>query len=191
MKKNNLLIFVFMLLHFGAASIVSAAPPPTEVQEFKEKSPLQVIGRVEKDELVKDESEERGYSNQIRTMQLRVNKIIKKPNSLELQSREKLNIVYSYVPSWVPMAGGTKMDIVVGDEIEIWLELGERGWEPAYGGDTVNHMKYMQPRIEPIPEPINSRIPRNFEGNMELLVFAGLVFILLVIIVVSKKLFKN
>jgi hypothetical protein len=191
MKKTNLLLFVFILLHFCMVSLAIAAPPPTEVLEIKEKTPLQVIGEVEEDELIKDESEERGYSSQIRTMKLRIDKVIKKPIYFDLKSGESLNIVYSYVPSWVPMDGGAKMDIVVGDQIEIWLELGDNGWEPAFGGETVNHVKYMEPRKEPIPEPINSRVQHNFEGNMELFVFAGLVLILLVIVVVSQKFFRK
>jgi hypothetical protein len=191
MKKTKNILFAFMLLNLVMASLVIAAPPPNEVLEFKEKSPLHVIGEVKKDELLKDETEERGYSSQIRTMQLMIDKIIKKPTNLGLKSGESLNIVYSYVPSWVPMDGGAKMDIVVGDQIEIWLELGDKGWEPAYGGETVDHVKYMEPRKEPIPEPIHNRVKRNIEGNLELVIFAGLVFILLLMIVLQKFFRKN
>jgi hypothetical protein len=192
MKKTNIFLFAFiLLLIFGMGSFVFSAPPPTEVLEFKEKSPLQVIGVVDEDLLLKDESQERGYPNQKRTMQLRIEKIIKKPIHLDLKPGESLNIVYFYIPSWVPMDGGAKMDIVVGDEIEIWLNLGEDGWEPAFGGETVRHVKYMDPRKEPIPEPYKSRLKRNFERNIELFVFAGFVSILLVIIIVSKILFRE
>jgi hypothetical protein len=192
MKKTNIFLFAFiLLLIFGMASFVLSAPPPTEVLEFKEKSPLQVIGVVDEDVLLKDESQERGYPNQKRMMQLRIEKIIKKPIHFDLEPGEALNIVYSYIPSWIPMDGGAKMDIVVGDEIEIWLKLGEEGWEPAFGGETVNHVKYMDPRKEPIPEPFKSRLKRNFEGNKELFVFAGFVSILLMIIMVSKILLKE
>jgi hypothetical protein len=186
MKKTKILLFAFMLLNLVMAPLVFAAPPPTEVLEFKEKSPLHVIGQVEEDVLLIDETEERGYSSQIRTMQLRIDKIIKKPPNLGLKSGESLNIVYSYVPSWVPMEGGAKMDIVVGDQIEIWLELGDKGWEPSYGGETVNHVKYIEPRKEPIPEPIHKRVKRNIEGNLELVIFGGLVFILLLMVVLQK-----
>jgi hypothetical protein len=191
MKKTKILLFAFMLLNLVMASLVFASPPPTEVLEFKEKSPLHVIGEVKRDVLLKDELEERGYSSQIRTMQLRIDKIIKKPPNLGLKSGESLNIVYSYVPSWVPMEGGAKMDIVVGDQIEIWLELGDKGWEPAYGGETVNHVKYIEPRKEPIPEPIRNRVQRNIEGNLEIVIFGGLVFILLVMVVLQKSFWKN
>jgi hypothetical protein len=191
MKKTKILLFAFMLLNLVMASLVFAAPPPTEVLEFKEKSPLHVIGEVEEDVLLKDESDKRGYSSQIRTMKLRIDKIRKQPPNLGLKSRESLNIVYSYVPSWVPMDGGAKMDIVVGDQIEIWLEYGDKGWEPAYGGETVNHLKYMDPRKEPIPEPIYNWVFRNIKGNLELVIFAGLVFILLLIVVLQKLFRKN
>jgi hypothetical protein len=191
MKKTKNILFAFMLLNLVMASLVFAAPPPTEVLEFKEKSPLHVIGEVKRDVLLKDELQERGYSSQIRTMQLRIDKIIKKPPNLGLKSGESLNIVYSYVPSWVPMEGGAKMDIVVGDQIEIWLELGDKGWEPAYGGETVNHVKYIEPRKEPIPEPIRNRVQRNIEGNLEIVIFGGLVFILFFIVVLQKFFRKN
>ncbi|CAG9610729.1 hypothetical protein [Pseudoneobacillus rhizosphaerae] len=191
MKKTKILLFAFMLLNLVMAPLVFAAPPPTEVLEFKEKSPLHVIGQVEEDVLLIDETEERGYSSQIRTMQLRIDKIIKKPPNLGRKSGESLNIVYSYVPSWVPMEGGAKMDIVVGDQIEIWLELGDKGWEPSYGGETVNHVKYIEPRKEPIPEPIHKRVKRNIEGNLELVIFGGLVFILLLMVVLQKFFRKN
>jgi hypothetical protein len=192
MKKTNIFLFAFiLLLIFGMASFVFSAPPPTEVLEIKEKSPLQVIGKVDEDVLLKDESQERGYPNQKRTMQLRIEKIIKKPIHLDLKPGEALNIVYSYIPSWIPMDGGAKMDIVVGDEIEIWLKLGEDGWEPAFGGETVNHVKYMDPRKEPIPEPFKSRLKHNFKENIELFVFAGFLLILLIIIIVSKMLFRR
>jgi hypothetical protein len=192
MKKTKILLFAFMLLNLVMASLVVAAPPPTEVLEFKDKSsPLHVIGEVEEDVLLKEDSEERGYSSQIRTMQLRIDKIIKKPSNLGLKSGELLNIVYSYVPSWVLMEGGAKMDIVVGDQIEIWLKLGDKGWEPAFGGETVDHVKYMEPRKEPIPEPIHNRVQRNIEGNLELVIFGGLVFILLVMVVLQKFFWKN
>jgi hypothetical protein len=192
MKKTNIFLFAFiLLLVFGMESFVFSASPPNTVLEIKGKSPLQVIGVVDEDLLLKDESKERGYPNQKRTMQLRIDKIIKKPIHLDLKPGEALNIVYSYIPSWIPMDGGAKMDIVVGDEIEIWLKLSEDGWEPAFGGETVNHVKYMESRKEPIPEPYKSRLKRYLEGNIELFVFAGFVSILLVIIIVSKKLFRE
>jgi hypothetical protein len=192
MKKSNIFLFAFiLLLVFGIAPFVFAAPPPTEVLEIKEKSPLQVIGVVDEDVLLKDESQVRGYPSQKRSMKLRIEKIIKKPIDLKLKPGEPLKIVYTYIPSWVPMDGGAKMDIVVGDEIEIWLKLDEDGWEPAFGGETVSHMKYMNPRKEPLPEPYKSRLKRNFERNIELFIFAGFLLILLVIIIVSKMLFRE
>jgi hypothetical protein len=191
MKNPTIILIAIMLVNFCMASYAFAAPPPTEVLEVKEKSPLQVIGEVEEDVLLKDESEKRGYPNQIRSMQVRIDKIIKKPLNLVLKSGESLNIVYSYVPSWVPMDGGAKMDIIVGDQIEIWLELGDKGWEPAYGGNTVRHLKYIEPRKEPIPELINKKIQRHIEGDLEFVIFAGFIFILLLMVVISQKSFKR
>jgi hypothetical protein len=191
MKKTTILLFAFILLNLCMGSLVFAAPPPTEVLEIKEKSPLQILGEVEADDLLKDKSQERGYPNQIRSMQLRIEKIIKKPTNLDLISGDSLNVYYSYVPSWVHMDGGAKMDIAVGDKIEIWLELGEMGWEPALGGETVNHVKYMEPRKEPISEPLYKKARRIVKGNLEYVIFVGFVLILLYMVVISQKIFRK
>lgn len=191
MKKTKISLFAFMLINVVMASLVFAAPPPTEVLEIKEKSPLQVIGEVKADDLLKDESQERGYPNQRRKMHLLIENIIKKPTNLDLISGESLNVYYSYVPSWVPMDGGAKMDIAVGDKIEIWLELGVMGWEPALGGETVNHVKYFEPRKEPIPEPLYKKAHRIVKGNLEYVIFVGFVLILLFMLAISQKFFKE
>jgi hypothetical protein len=195
MKKVKILFILFMLLNVYlfliTASSIFAAPPPSEVKEIKEKSPLQVIGEVEADVLLKDESQERGYPNQRRTMFLRIEKILKKPTNLVLKSGESLNIVYSYIPSWVPTVGGAKMDIVVGDKIEIWLKLGEDGWEPALGGETVNHVKFIEPRKEPIPEPIYNRAHRTIKENLGYAIFVGLAVILLLLVIILQKFFRK
>lgn len=191
MKKTKRFLIALILLNLCMAPLVLAAPPPTEVLEIKEKSPLQVIGEVEEDVLFEDETEQRGYSSQIRTMQLRIDKIIKKPTNLDLVTGESLNVYYSYVPSWVPMDGGAKMDIAVGDKIEIWLELGEMGWEPALSGETVNHVKYMEPRKEPIPEPLYKRAHGNVKENLEYVIFVGFVLILLFMVLISQKFFRK
>ncbi|MFZ3578671.1 hypothetical protein [Virgibacillus sp. DJP39] len=184
MKKKLLFVIMFVLFSMYTIKplgLVYAAPDPSEVEEIKQRSPLQIKGEVMKDTLLLDTSDERGYPSQIRVMALDVYKVIKKPDDLILEQDTLLNVTYSYVPSWVPMSGGAKMDIMAGDEIEIWLESIEGGWEPALGGDTVNHISYAEPRKEPIAEPFTHLLKRNIEENIELVILVGIMLFLLLV----------
>lgn len=159
-----LVVLVFLLLLL-MVSPVYAAMSPEEIKEIKNNAPLQITGKVTKDVLLHDSSEEKSYPSQIRKIRLQVSKVIKKPSDFSLKAGESLDVFYTYVPSWVETIGGAKMNIIEGDKIEIWMERGKNGWEPAAGGDTVNHLHYAEPRKGPIPEPFVHGIMRNVTDN--------------------------
>ncbi|MBO8171862.1 MAG: hypothetical protein H0Z33_08225 [Bacillaceae bacterium] len=106
-------------------------------------------------------SDERDDPSQLRTMAIKVEKIFKKPADLNLEVGESLSVTYVYIPKWVARAGSATVDIMPGDQFEIWLEPGERGWQPVLGGNTVEHLYRVQPRQEPIPEPFFHKVERN------------------------------
>jgi hypothetical protein len=153
--RNLFLIAIFALIMplIGSITSVYGAPDPKRVTEIKEDSPLHIVGSVTSDIFIRDVEKELGYPAQIRSIQLKVEKIIKKPQDLILTQGGTLTVTYHYIPSWVSMAGAAKMDIMVGDQIEVWLKKGANGWEPSLSGNTVNHIIYIEPRKEPIPEP--------------------------------------
>ncbi|EZP77246.1 hypothetical protein H839_06374 [Parageobacillus genomosp. 1] len=149
---SSIFIFLFMTMK------PNAAPPPSEIEKAKQEAPLHVIGKVTSDQLYKDITEEKEIPVQIRKMTLDVKQILKAPTNETLTT---VDIFYTYIPSWQAYSGAKRMDIAVGDVIEIWLEKGEYGWEPALSGNTVKHLKYVENRKEPIPEPFWHSIKRN------------------------------
>ncbi|MEH7886695.1 hypothetical protein V7654_20530 [Bacillus sp. JJ1609] len=190
--KGMIRLWIIMIISFYLATTTSlAAPPPTEVEEKKNEAPLHLIGTVIADELFKDISKSEQYPQQVRTMNLKVDRLIKVPNT----EKEKTSIeaYYWYIPSWQAKeyTGGERMDIAVGDVIEIWLVEGEYGWEPALGGNTVNHIKYAENRKEPIPEPFLHSIERKssslLKENTEALVLVVLSLVLFLIVVKARK----
>ncbi len=190
MKIHQIFLFTFILIYLFIAEIspVISAPPPEEVKRIKEESPLHVIGEVISDDLLQDTSQ--GYPSQLRSMNLNVHEIIKKPDDLDLEPGESLEIVYSYVPSWVPMEGGAKMDMMVGDQIEIWLKKDGHVWRSSLGGETVDHLIYVQPRIEPIPEPFSHWLKRSIEKNMGYIISGGFIIFLLIVLGIAYKMVK-
>lgn len=191
MKVILRFFFVFVIGLFFTTTTTMAAPPPTEVKEKKNVAPLHLIGTVTSDKLFKDLSKSEQYPQQVRRMNLKINQFIKGPD------REKENtsieVFYLYIPSWQAKeyTGGERMDISVGDVIEVWLTDGEYGWEPALGGNTVEHIKYVENRKEPIPEPFLHSIERKssslLKENIEAIVLVVLSLILLLIIVKAMK----
>ncbi|MYL50010.1 hypothetical protein GLV98_10975 [Halobacillus litoralis] len=171
---HPLLMLLFILLLIP--NIAYGAMDPEEVEEIKREAPLHVIGSVESDELVKDLSTE-DSPKQLRKMELSVQQYRKAPASI---NRERsIEVYYTYIPSWIAMAGGSKMDLYEGDEIEIWLQKGGDGWEPAAGGNTVEHLSYVENRKEPIPEPKVHAVKESFNGTLGVLVMSGIVIVLL------------
>lgn len=185
MKGMIRLLIIMMIGLFLAATTTMAAPPPTEVKERKNEAPLHLIGKVTADELFKDTSKSEQYPQQVRRMNLKVDRMIRVPSTEK--EKTSIEVYYWYIPSWQAKeyTGGERMDIVVGDIIEIWLVEGEYGWEPALGGNTVNHIKYAENRKEPIPEPFLHSIERKtstlLKENTEAVVLVILSFILFLI----------
>ncbi|REJ10938.1 hypothetical protein [Halobacillus trueperi] len=170
----------FLMLLFIALFIPATtygAMDPEELKEIKMEAPLHLVGSVESDVLVKDLSTD-DSPKQLRKMRLSVQEYRKAPGSI---NRERsIEVFYTYIPSWVAMAGGSKMDIYEGDEIELWLEKGKYGWEPAAGGNTVEHLSYVKDRKDPIPEPKAHAGKEMFNENLGVLFMSGLVIALLV-----------
>ncbi|WP_442594615.1 hypothetical protein [Neobacillus sp. D3-1R] len=158
MKLKRFLAIAMILILGVRLETAFAAPEPSEVKKIKDKAPVHLKATVLQDELFKDLTKEKGSYYQIRKMKLKVNHFI-----INLTNEaQDLDIYYSYIPAWQAdkWVGGKNVDIAVGDEVEIWLEKGEYGLEPALGGYTVEHLKYASKRKEPIPEPLNHMISR-------------------------------
>jgi len=191
-KSTIRLLFILMMsLFWVTATTAIAAPPPNEVEERKNEAPMHLIGTVTTDEFFKDESISEENPRQIRKMILKLDRLIKTPEAEE--GKTDIEVYYWYIPSWQAKeyTGGDRMDIAVGDVIEIWLTEGEHGWEPALGGNTVEHIKYVEDRNEPIPEPFLHSIERKantlFEDNLEVLVLLVLSLILILIAIKALK----
>ncbi|MCM3574167.1 hypothetical protein M3172_13305 [Mesobacillus subterraneus] len=161
-KMLTLLCLIFSVGIFLLVSTGLAAPPPTEVEERKKEAPLHLIGTVTADDKFKDISQDEKYPQQIRRMSLRVDRLVK--GSEDVKEKTAIEVLYWYIPSWQSneYIGGERMDIAVGDVIEVWLTGGEYGLEPALGGNTVEHIKYAEIRKEPVPEPFLHQIRRKF-----------------------------
>jgi hypothetical protein len=192
MKSLRWLFFILMMsLFWGTIHTAIAAPPPNEVEERKNEAPMHMIGTVTTDDLFKDESISEENPRQIRKMILKVDRLIKTPEAEE--GKTDIEVYYWYIPSWQAKeyTGGDRMDIAVGDVIEIWLAEGEHGWEPALGGNTVEHIKYVEDRDEPIPEPFMHSAKRKvttlYEDKLEVLVLLALSLILILIAVKALK----
>ncbi|GMN99367.1 hypothetical protein PthstB1num2_14070 [Parageobacillus thermoglucosidasius] len=155
-------IFSFVLLFMTIFEMKpNAAPPPSEIEKAKQEAPLHLIGTVNSDQLYKDITEDKENPIQIRKMNLDVRQILKAPTN---ETFTTFDIFYTYIPSWQAYSGAKRMDIAVGDVIEIWLKKGMYGWEPALSGNTVKHIKYVENRKEPISEPIWHSIKRNIRN---------------------------
>jgi hypothetical protein len=170
------IIMVFLITPFSM--LVHGAPDPSEVEEIKENAPLHVIGEVIADEVEEDFSNQnRPY--QIRIMNLKISEVSRSPAGME--EIDQLEVYYKYVPKWSvgDFVGGKRMDIAVGDVVEIWLEEGENGWESALWGNTVHHIKYTSNRNQAIPEPFWHAFKRKandfFEHHTSLLVIISLI----------------
>jgi hypothetical protein len=157
-RSIRLLLSGILTSLFVFGGTVNASPPPEAVEKAKTESLLHVIGIVRQDKFVSDTSTEHFHPLQIRTMQLEIVSVSKKPPEMNLAAGDRLDVTYHYYPSWLKVVGPARMDIMVGDRIEIWLKKGEDGWNPAMGGSTVEHLERVEPRREPIPLPLFQRI---------------------------------
>jgi len=159
MIQNILMITNFIVILFVSFPVMIsvAAPDPLGVEKAKANSPLHLVGTVVSDELYEDLTVQKERPLQIRQMTLKVQQIQRSPFSQPVQ---RVEVYYHYVPSWASYSGGRRMDIAVGDIVEIWLKNGQYGWEPALSGETVKHIKYTKNRPEWIQEPFWHRVNR-------------------------------
>jgi hypothetical protein len=189
-RRMYYVIFITIMIFsmFFSATKPFAAPPPSEIEKAKQEAPLHVIGTVTSDQLYKDIIEEKETPVQIRKMNLDVKQILKAPANNTLTT---VDIFYTYIPSWQPYSGAKRMDIAVGDVIEIWLKKEEYGWEPALSGNTMKHIKYVENRKEPIPEPIWHFIKRivsiAWSRYSSVIVWSGIIIFLLVVVLIHLQ----
>ncbi|WP_088008845.1 hypothetical protein [Indiicoccus explosivorum] len=140
-------LLVLLLVLSGSSQPASAAMEPEEVERVHAEAPLHLTGEVTEDVLLFQNEEH----SQTREMTLEIEAVLKQPENAELPS--SLPIQYTYIPSWVQMTGGEKMDIAVGDRIEIWLEPEDGNWHPVLSGTSVKHLYYIDPRSEHMRKP--------------------------------------
>lgn len=126
---------------------VFAALDPEELEEIKQAAPLHFVGEVTQDDFLK----EIDFPGQERVMSVRVDEVMK--GSEWVRPGEEIKVYYTYIPQWVVMEGGAKMDIAVSDKIEIWLTQENGNWQPASSGDTVSHLYKNEERPEHMAQP--------------------------------------
>ncbi|WP_272479992.1 hypothetical protein [Aquibacillus koreensis] len=161
---------------------------PSEVEEIKQDAPLHIQGEVTEDALLYNLNEKSNSPTQIRMMTLEIDKFLKQPIDLRLSKGDTLDVHYSYIPGWVQMAGPSKMDIMPGDRIEIYLEEGQSSWEPALSGSTVEHIHYVEKRTEHVPEPFTHWFQHKVEEYTGYFVLAGMSLVTMFMIMVIRKL---
>lgn len=87
------------------------------------------------------------------------------------------------------------MDIAVGDVIEIWLKKGAYGWDHALSGNKVKHIKYVENRKEPIPEPFWHSIKRNVRNiwlrHSSVTVWIGILIFLFTFVLFARRKHKQ
>ncbi|MFC4410150.1 hypothetical protein ACFOZY_06815 [Chungangia koreensis] len=142
----------FLFLSFG--STASASMEPAEIREINDQAPYHLIGTVTEDKLIQQLSVSKKSPSQLRMMTIELMELNRAPTNEPLRTIEA---TYTYSPPWVSRDGGKGMDIAVGDVIEVWLDEGEFGLEPAIGGDSVQHVFYVKERPIHIREPITSK----------------------------------
>ena len=175
-------IITILLLICCLPAIAFAAPDPSEVEEIKQAASAHVIGEVIKDELV-EQPEDESFPHQERKMTLQITEVLK--SATGIQNNTAIEVHYTYIPSWIVMEGGARMDIAVSDKIEIWLDSEEIGWKPALSGNTVVHLQKSENRPEHIKAPPLSKlqlikdrlseIPLAFYVFIPLFIFLGIV----------------
>ena len=185
--RTWLIAIVASILLFPLST--SASMEPSEIEEIKQQAPLHIMGTVKNDSLIDDLSDQSSYPNQLRQMTIHLSQVIKKPADADVATDEPLDISYTYIPSWVEMDGGKKVDIYEGDQIEIWLEQGEYGWQPASGGDTIHHLNYVEDRSEPIPEPWTHSIKHTFSEYVGIVIMSMFVLAIAAVLFLTRHLY--
>lgn len=164
---------------------------PAEIKKRHSEVPFHITGEVIEDVKVKDLSEEKDGAYQLRKMTIAIDEVITSDVS-EAQAKT-VEVFYSYLPSWRAReyVGGKPMDITINDVIEIWLDKGKYGWEPVLSGYSVEHIKYIEKRNEPIPEPffhyMEKTMETNIQYNLSGVVIIGIVFSVIVIFCIGFR----
>ena len=190
-KSITALFVLSIIIHALFATSIFASMDPAEIKKRHSEAPFHITGEVIKDEMIKDLSEEKDGAYQLRKMTIAIDEVIKSEDS-EAQAKS-VEVFYSYLPSWRAreFVGGKPMDITINDVIEIWLDKGEYGWEPVFSGYSVEHIKYIEKRNEPIPEPFFHYMERtmanNIQYNLNGVVMIGIAFSLLVIFYIGFR----
>ena len=143
-----------LLLFLSFSTISFAAMDPAEIERIKANAPLQLTVDSIKDELI-EQPNDRNSPYQERKMTIEIIDIIK--SSQQGKIEETIEVEYTYIPSWVEMAGGAKMDIAIADKIEIWLDWEGNTWQPSASGDTVRHIYYSEHHQDHIRQPITNK----------------------------------
>ena len=184
-KSITALFVLSIIIHALFATSIFASMDPAEIKNRHSEASFHITGEVIEDVKVKDLSEEKDGAYQLRKMTIAIHEVIKSEDS-EAQATS-VEVFYSYLPSWRAReyVGGKPMDITINDVIEIWLDKGAYGWEPVLSGYSVEHIKYIEKRNEPIPEPVFDYIERtissNIQYNLNGVVMIGIAFSLLFI----------
>ncbi|MBE4907445.1 hypothetical protein IMZ08_05125 [Bacillus luteolus] len=188
-------IIALLCLLFVLPVSTYAAPPPNEVEEKKQKSTLIVTAEVIDDLLLEDISTSKSHPSQTREMVLLVHEILKQPEDLNLHTNHKLNVQYHYIPSWNinQYVGPSRVDITKGDIIKIWLVKGENSqWRPTLSGSTIEHIRYVDKRNEPISEPSLHEFIRTtstlWTKHQSMIVLAGIIILNILIVIGGLKL---
>lgn len=149
-----------LALFIWATSIAAAfaAMDPQEVEEIKQAAPLHLRGEVSEDAFIK----EIDFPGQERVMSIKVAEVLKGPELA--QPGETIDVFYTYIPHWLEVEGGAKMNIAVSDKIEIWLVPEGGSWKPAASGDTVTHLFRSEERPEHMAQPLTDVASGFFDG---------------------------
>jgi hypothetical protein len=145
-----------------------AAMDPKEIEEIKQAAPLHLKGEVVEDRLIK----EIDFPGQERVMSIQVAEVSK--GDQLVKSGATIEVYYTYIPEWLQVEGGSKMDIAVADRLEIWLETEGGGWKPAASGDTVTHLFKSKERPEHMARPFSEAVS-GFWTEMPLLGIVSLI----------------
>ena len=188
-KHITALFVLTIIIHALFATSIFASMDPTEIKKRNSEAPFHIIGEVIEDEMIKDLSEEKDRPYQLRKMTIAIDEVIKSEDSDARATT--VEVFYSYHPSWIVGEGGKAMDITINDVIEIWLDKGEYGWEPVLSGNSVEHIKYIDKRNEPIPEPFFHYMERtmatNIQYNLSSVVMIGIAFSILVMFFIGFR----
>jgi len=153
MKRIKHLISICLLCVFLLQTTVHpalAAPPPEYVQQMKDEAPIHLIGTIETDVKVRDTR--RGEKVEERKATVRVQQIKRKPDSMALSAADTIDFDYTYIPPDLAFSGPARVDIIEGDQVEIWLKTGEQGnWIPAIAGNSILVLQAAGPRLNSSP----------------------------------------